>query len=123
MEDDCVKNPSVDFASRLNTIAQFLETYQDWDIFLGGPTFVEPQHLVRTVSVEHKLYEISHDATTHMVIYNHRSYNLFLAANVRKVAVDKYWYLNHMKCVISQPYIAYQDAGFSDICKKNRLRG
>ena len=127
IEDDCL--PLGNFSTRLENILGFLESYNNWDLLIGGG-FLESynnwdlligggfhicplniQGKIET-SIEN-LYKINGGYCMHFVIYNNTSYDYFLEQDISR-PIDNVWQ-NNLQCIIPIPFIANQLDSFSDI--------
>jgi GR25 family glycosyltransferase involved in LPS biosynthesis len=112
IEDDCV--PLGNFSTRLENILGFLESYDNWDLFLGGGFHICPLNIQGKIetSIEN-LYKINGGYCMHFVIYNNTSYDYFLEQDISR-PIDNVWQ-NNLQCIIPIPFIANQLDSFSDI--------
>lgn len=114
VEDDCEPGPG--FAERWPAICQALWSSRaegHWDIFLGGPTFVEgPAHIQKS-----GLLEIEHGLTTHFCVINAAAYSTILAWEPDRHGPIDFYYSNTLRIVAAPtpPHIAYQRPAASDI--------
>jgi GR25 family glycosyltransferase involved in LPS biosynthesis len=117
IEDDCVKNSEINFLNKVTNIMNFLNVYEDWDIFLGASNTTEGKDIIKKISYEkEKIYQINRGFTTHFMIYNYTSYDFFLNADINRCPIDKCWH-NNLRALTILPFIAYQLSGISDIHK------
>jgi hypothetical protein len=110
IEDDCV--PADDFAERWPAVRDALWEERDaWDIFLGGPTYVQGpaqfhgKHLV----------EIGSGFTNHFYVLNVSAYTKAIAWNPDRHSYIDVYYANQFRIVTTQPLLAYQRVSQSDI--------
>jgi hypothetical protein len=115
VEDDC--QPAADFAARFPAVRDALwKTRGQWDIFLGGPGWIEGP--VRALG-EGGLYEITRGKLTHFCIIDAGAYEKVAAWNPdRDGAIDEYYSVALRKVTTEPPYLASQRASMSDIRKK-----
>jgi hypothetical protein len=115
VEDDC--QPVPDFGARFPAVRDALwKTRGQWDIFLGGPGWIEGP--VRALG-EGGLYEIARGKLTHFCIMDAGAYEKVAAWNpYRDGAIDEYYSVALRKVTTEPPYLASQRASMSDIRKK-----
>lgn len=113
VEDDCV--PAADFAQRWPVVKKALwEERGAWDIFLGGPTYIKGpiqphgKHLV----------EIESGYALHFYVLQAAAYEKVIAWNPDRHGPIDVYYSDQLRIVTSQPILATQRNGVSDIEKK-----
>ena len=112
IEDDCL--PLDNFSTRLENIISFLESYNNWDLLIGGGFHICPFHIQGKIEIStENLYKINGGYCTHLVIYNHTSYEYFLDQDISR-PIDHTWQ-NNLQCLVPVPFIATQIDDFSDI--------
>jgi hypothetical protein len=113
LEDDCL--PMENFENRLINILEFLSSYKEWDLFLGGVKrcnrILEKYDIPNDI-----LCRIKRGHSTHLVIYHKTIYDFVLHADETKDAVDTFWHGKYMT-LVALPFVAYQRNGFTDIGK------
>jgi len=125
LEDDCL--PVKGFLNRWASIKEWLDLNPDkWDVYSGGAhKIILPSLIGEHKSI--KFYDPVWSVAAHWIYVEKRSYNKLLAHYSRycsgtqvvpMLGVDVH--NNFFKTVISYPFIAYQDSGFSDIKKQKR---
>ena len=125
IEDDCL--PKRGFEKRWTHIKSWLDVNPDkWDIFSGGAhSVVLPDLIGETHGI--KIYNPWWAVAAHWIFIPKRSYDTVLHY-YSKVSIGANYcpflgvdvHNNFLKTVISVPFIAYQDDGYSNISKKNR---
>lgn len=112
IEDDCL--PLENFNKRLENIISFLDSYDNWDLFLGGGFHICPFHIQGKIenSIEN-LFKINGGYCMHFVIYNNTSYDYFLNQDISR-PIDHTWQ-NNLQCIVPIPFIATQIDDFSNI--------
>jgi hypothetical protein len=114
-EDDCVVSNKYTIAQKLKELIEFLNNYADWDIFLGGCTKVEQRNIIKRVPHPNlNLIEINKGNCTHCMIYNKSSYDFFLNHPLN-IQIDNAWNNTTVRGLTITPFLAYQEAGHSDI--------
>ena len=112
IEDDC--SPLENFTKRLDNILFFLDSYDNWDLLLGGGFHICPFHIQGKIqNSDENLYKINGGYCTHFVIYNNTSYDYFLDQDISR-PIDHTWQ-NNLQCIVPVPFIATQFDNFSDI--------
>lgn len=115
IEDDCL--PMEQFDTKLTTIKQYLDTHDDWDIFLGAVNKTRSKHVINKLYIDDiKLLQVSFGSTAHFIIYNHTSYSFFLECDENNY-VDQCW-SGKLKAFTCVPFLAKQINDFSDIENK-----
>lgn len=116
IEDDCL--PLQNFTTRLQNILTFLESYNNWDLLIGGGFRIELFNIEGKIDTPiENLYKINGGYCMHFVIYNHTSYDFFLNRDIDR-PIDHTWQ-NNLRCIVPVPFIANQLDNFSNI--SNRL--
>ncbi len=121
IEDDCLPlDTDINiFKSRLVTIKNYLDTHDDWNIYLGGTATFGPPDYDRIIKYENETFvEFSRAYMTHMIAYNSNCYDLYLDYQITK-PVDEFWF-GKIKAIVSVPFLATQLEGFSDIVRKHK---
>ncbi len=115
IEDDCIPMENQEkFIERIFKIKKYLDSSDDWEIYLGGTVSAIPFTYDRKIVYEDETFVESTKAyATHMICYNHKVYDLFLSLDNR-FPIDEIW---HGKCkaIISVPFVVKQKSGYSDI--------
>jgi hypothetical protein len=112
IEDDCL--PLDNFSERLENIIKFLESYNNWDLLIGGGFHICPFHIQGKINMStENLYKINGGYCMHFVIYNYTSYDYFLEQDISR-PIDHTWQ-NNLQCIVPVPFIATQLDNFSDI--------
>lgn len=116
MEDDCKKKNNFD--TNLNIIIEYLnKNINDWNLFLGGVTYVWNFNNLINLSEKINIIEINTGKTTQFIIYNSNCYDYFLNFDII-IPIDKCWH-NNLKTLVIVPFITTQYEGYSNIEKKN----
>jgi len=125
LEDDCL--PVKGFMKKWIVIKKWLDSNPDkWDIYSGGAhQILLPESIGEANGV--KFYDPAWSVAAHWIYIQKRSYDKLLKHYKRFSFGANYWsklgvnvHNNLFKTVISYPFIAYQDSGFSDINKRKR---
>jgi len=121
IEDDCLPmdlDPGV-FKSRLVKIKNYLDTHDDWNIYLGGTATFGPKDYDKIIKHEDETFvEFTRAYMTHMIAYNSNCYDLYLDYQIVK-PIDEFWF-GKIKALVSVPFLATQLEGYSDIINKNK---
>jgi hypothetical protein len=108
LEDDC--DPVADFAARWPVVKDALWAERDsWDIFLGGPTFI--QGPVEPVGA---LTRIEGAYALHFYVLRASAYEKALAWNPDRHGPIDVYYSDQYRIVITQPLLAIQRRSVSD---------
>ena len=79
IEDNCI--PYYDeknFEERICKIKKILDSFNNWDIFLGGPNKVFSHDVVEIVNIYNEFFiKANIGYSTHMICYNESSYDFF----------------------------------------------
>lgn len=116
-EDDCIKNPYIefDFSKKANNIMDYLNNCEDWDIFIGACNFCDGEHIIKRINCDTEdIFQMRRGTTAHFIVYNSSCYDFYLNADITKCPVDILWY-DKLKTLTILPFIAYQSAGLSNI--------
>ena len=109
LEDDCL--PATDFAERWPAVRAALWDQDSWDIFLGGPTYVQGP-------IESKgphLYEIERGFALHFYVLNAAAYEKAIAWNPDRHGPIDVYYSDQYRVVTTHPLLAVQRPSVSDI--------
>ena len=120
LEDDCL--PVAGYKKRWTKVKEWLNTNPDkWDIYSGGA-----HQIVMAQPIGHqgniKFYDPAWSVAAHWIYIQSRSYDMLLdhytkysfgTAYIPLLGVDVH--NNLFKTVISSPFLAYQDSGYSNI--------
>jgi hypothetical protein len=125
VEDDCL--PKRGFEKKWESIRLWLEINPDkWDLFSGGSHSVILPDLIGEIDGI-KIYNPLWAVAAHWIFIPQRSYDKVLEYYSKVSIGANYCSLlgvdvhnNFLKTVISVPFIAYQDDGYSDISKGKR---
>ena len=110
IEDDCL--PSEDFLARWPAVRTALwEDRGSWDIFLGGPTYVQGPIEPR----KNGLIEIDQGFALHFYVLNASAYEKALAWNPDRHGPIDVYYSDQYRVVTTHPILAVQRPGVSDI--------
>lgn len=110
LEDDCL--PASDLSERWPTVTDALWKERDkWDIFLGGPTYVEGPVRMHA----HPLVEIGQGFALHMYVLHATAYEKALAWNPDRHGPIDVYYSNIYRIVTTYPLLATQQPSLSDI--------
>jgi hypothetical protein len=125
IEDDCEPIQGIDLKQTLSVIKKYLDTHNDWNLFIGGGAYVTVKDIIRgplPLELESerdslpKLYVTQAISCLHFVIYHESSYDFFLQHPLN-TAIDKAW-CHKLQAIIPLPFIATQSDGFSNIDNK-----
>jgi len=114
LEDDCL--PMNNFENRLKKLLSYLESNDNWDIFLGGVKKCNKVFDKTSISDEN-LYFICRAHSAHLFICNSNIYDSFLEIDETQHAVDTFWHKKYRVCILL-PFLAFQRNGISNIGKK-----
>lgn len=115
IEDDCF--PLKNFTNRLKNIVRFLDSYDNWDLMIGGGFNMNSFNILGKLDTPlENLYKINSGYCMHFVIYNNTSYDYFLNHEICK-PIDHTWQ-NNLQCIVPIPFIATQLDNFSNISNK-----
>lgn len=125
VEDDCL--PKRGFEKRWASIKMWLDINPDkWDIFSGGSHSIILPDLIGEIDGI-KIYNPLWAVASHWIFIPQGSYDKVLKYYQNFSIVANYCPLlgvdvhnNFLKTVISVPFLAYQDDGYSDISKNKR---
>jgi hypothetical protein len=113
IEDDC--EPINNFNNRIIEIKKYLDSYRNWDLFIGGGFHICPFHIKGKLDTTiDNLYKINGGYCLHFVIYNHTSYDYFLQQDENNSPIDHVWQ-DRLTCIVPLPFIASQLDTFSNI--------
>jgi len=115
-EDDCTisNHYKNNFLEKFKEIYDFLENHKEWDIFLGGVTYLEEKNIKKKIVYnDNYFFEINKGNNTNLVIYNNTSYDFFLKHDIN-VPIDDVWH-HKLNGLICYPLIAHQLSGISNI--------
>jgi GR25 family glycosyltransferase involved in LPS biosynthesis len=127
LEDDCL--PKRGFKQRWATIKEWLDANPTkWDIYSGGATHIYMPKLIGE-SKDIKFYNPMWSTCAHWIYIQSRVYDKLLDHYKQYSFACKYFPLlnadihnNLFKTVISYPFLAYQESGFSNLSKTRRNR-
>lgn len=121
IEDDC--QPLSNFESRLHNILSYLETNDNWDIFLGGGFDINPykNKITKIETSLDNLFITNSGVCFHFIIYNHTCFDFFLNYDETLYPIDNIWQ-NNLTCIIPIPFIATQSIGFSNISNSTQIK-
>lgn len=125
LEDDCL--PKKGYLKLWSSIKEWLDSNPDkWDIYSGGAHTIIMPHLIDTYKGI-KFYDPLWCVAAHWIYIQKRSYDLILKHYMQYSIGAKFWYKlapdihnNFFKTIISYPFIAYQEPGFSNLRKTKR---
>jgi len=108
LEDDC--DPVADFTARWPVVKDALWAERDsWDIFLGGPTFIQGP-----VEPAGALTRIEGAYALHFYVLRASAYEKALAWNPDRHGPIDVYYSDQYRIVITQPLLAIQRRSISD---------
>lgn len=111
IEDDCVLSP--DFVERWPAVKEALAADDGWDIFLGGPTYVQGP-----VDLREPLIEIDRGFALHFYVLKAVAYEKALAWNPDRHGPIDVYYSDQYRIVTTHPFLASQRPSVSDIKEK-----
>jgi len=125
LEDDCL--PVEGFLKKWHIIKEWLDSHPEkWDLYSGGALNVSmPQPVGKSKGIS--FYDPLWFTSSHFIYLRKKSYDLVLnhyknfslfLSFIPVIGVDSL--NNFLKTVVSSPFVAYQDSGFSDIRKQTR---
>jgi hypothetical protein len=110
IEDDC-EPYDCNFYDRLCKIKNILDNMENWDIWLGGCNKPNP---IEKINISDEWFvKINKARSTHMICYNHTSYDYFLNETM-EIPIDCAWY-KKINAYTSYPFVGFQTPSFSDI--------
>ncbi len=121
IEDDCLPMDSANFISRLVQIKNYLDSHDDWNIYLGGTATFGPNDYDRVIKDSNSdeiFVEFARAYMTHMIAYNSNCYDFYLDYQIVK-PVDEFWF-GKIKALVSVPFLATQLEGYSDIIRRHK---
>jgi hypothetical protein len=113
VEDDCL--PLDNFQDRLTNILEYLESNQNWSLFLGGVLKAGRIIYTRPFNKE-PIYGIKRSHSSHLCIFHSSIYDDILNYDETKFNSDTFWHGKY-SALITLPFLAYQHDGFSTIGK------
>ena len=118
LEDDCDIYDIKNFDNRWSEIKKWLDNNLDkWDIFNGGPTFVERNKYVKILDEKLNIIQVKIARTSNFVYYNKNILNKILNWNPdNNIPIDNFdeW-CPELKIVTSIPFLSSQYESYSDI--------
>ena len=117
-EDDCHIQDIHLFDDRWSNIKNWLDNNLDkWDIFNGGPTYVEQSKYLKLVNKNLNIVEVNVGKTTHFIYYNKNSFDKILKWNSNNnIQIDEFHkWDDTLKILTSYPYLATQYNTYSDV--------
>ncbi len=119
LEDDCEPMDYNNFKSRLVKIKNYLDSHDDWNIYLGGTATFTSSDYSKVIRFEDEAFvEFSKAYMTHMICYNSNVYDLFLSNDMTR-PIDEFWF-GKIKALVSAPFLATQLEGLSDIVRRHK---
>ena len=130
LEDDCI--PCENFKERFKVIKKYLDSNNNWDLYLGGGIINGPfkkngweNNFKEYINYKNEnLVRISKSYEAHFICYNKSVYDYFLNIKRYRHPIDKVWNIGYkmpkLNALISYPFIAVQDVGWSDILKRGK---
>ena len=115
MEDDC-EPMDINWKQRLIEFKENLfDKRDDWDIFLGGSAKTWTTRISKFDYSNDNIYKVNFSHNTHMIVYNHTSYDFFLNAS-HELPIDVLWH-KKIRCLIPLPFMFSCQSGYSNIGK------
>jgi hypothetical protein len=125
LEDDCL--PVKGFLKKWKIVKKWLDSHPEkWDLYSGGALNISiPEPIGRVGGI--KFYDPVWFTSSHFIYLRKKSYDLvldhyksfsFFSSFIPILGIDNL--NNFLRTVVSSPFIAYQDSGFSDIRKQTR---
>ena len=108
VEDDCLPVP--DFSTRWPDIFNALKKDDGWDIFIGGPTYVQGP-----IDVRGPLIEIERGFALHFYVLKACAFEKAIAWNADRHGPIDVYYSDQFRIVTTHPAIATQRPSHSDI--------
>lgn len=114
VEDDCL--PLDNFENRLTNILEYLESNNNWSLFLGGVK--KANRIIFNCPFEKEsIYGIKRGHCSHLSIFHSSIYDDVLNYDENTLASDTFWHGKYA-ALVSIPFLAHQTDGFSTIGKK-----
>jgi len=125
LEDDCLP-VNLEIWPKIKA---WLNTHKDkWDIYSGGAQNIYFPNLVGETG-QIKFYDPVWSTAAHFLYVAQKSYNKVIShySNFKYVTnlvpfVSTDIHNNFLKTIVSYPFVAYQDSGYSDVSKTRRNR-
>jgi hypothetical protein len=125
LEDDCL--PVRGFLKKWHIVKEWLDSHSEkWDLYSGGALNISaPKLLGRSRGI--KFYDPFWFTSSHFIYLRKKSYDLvlnhykqfsFFSTFIPILGIDNL--NNFLRTVVSSPFVAYQDSGFSDIRRRTR---
>jgi GR25 family glycosyltransferase involved in LPS biosynthesis len=114
VEDDCL--PLENFQNRLTNILEYLESNDNWSLFLGAVKKSNRILFTRPFEKE-PIYGIKKGHSSHLSIFHSSIYDDVLNYDETKFGSDTFWH-NKYYALVTIPFLAHQTDGFSDIGQK-----
>lgn len=114
IEDDCL--PLNNFDDFFGIKKDYLDIYDDWDIFLGGSIKTSTLRMTKIDCQNHNLYKICMAHSTFMICYNSTSYDKVLGCG-QEYPIDVFWH-KKLNCIIPVPFLCTTQDSFSTISNK-----
>ena len=111
VEDDCIIGS--DFAKRWPVVMEALKGDRDWDIFLGGPTYLQGP-----IDIREPLIEVERGFALHFYVLKACAYERAIAWNPDRHGPIDVYYSDQFRILTTYPILAIQDASISDIKHK-----
>lgn len=127
LEDDCL--PLTNFTSKWQKIKTWLDNHPtEWDIYSGAATHIFMPDLIgeyKGIKFFNPLYSLSAHfihipKRSYEKVLNHYNNFIFTSKLSNMLASDVF--NNMLKTIISYPFIAIQDDGYSNVTKHHRSR-
>lgn len=114
VEDDCL--PLGNFQNRLTNILEYLESDNNWSLFLGGVK--KSNRILFTCPFEKEsIYAIKKGHSSHFSIFRSSIYDDVLNYDENIFSSDTFWH-DKYPALITIPFLAHQTDGFSTITQK-----
>jgi GR25 family glycosyltransferase involved in LPS biosynthesis len=110
-EDDCM--PMNNFENRLKNILEYLESNNDWSLFLGAVR--KSNRIVKKFTFEKEtIYAIKRGHCAHLSIFHSSIYDDVLNFDENTLYADTFWHGKY-NALLTIPFLAHQHDGFSSI--------
>ena len=110
-EDDCM--PINNFENRLKNVLEYLESNNDWSLFLGAVR--KSNRIVKTIPFDKEsIYAIKRGHCAHLSIFHSSIYDDVLGFDENTLFADTFWH-NKYCALVTIPFLAHQHDGFSSI--------
>jgi GR25 family glycosyltransferase involved in LPS biosynthesis len=95
-----------DFVKRFEIILEYLNSNDNWNIYLGGANKVNEKNITEQIHYNNEiLFKLKNANMNYLAIYNEKIYDLYITMH-DSVPIDKIW-VGYVDALISIPFLAY----------------